>query len=61
MKKQDAVSVPDKRAATDWERLWTLSDEDVRSAIEADPEVRPTDAKFWKNATVAFPRIGPRQ
>jgi len=33
-----------------------LSDKEIRSAIEADPEARPTDTTFWKKAKVALPR-----
>ena len=41
---------------TDWERLRTMSDKGVRRAIKADPEARPTDVDFWKQAKVVIPR-----
>jgi uncharacterized protein (DUF4415 family) len=41
---------------TDWERLRHLSDADIRKGIEADPDVRPTDEEFWRNAKVVLPR-----
>ena len=40
---------------TDWTRLRALSDRQIRSAIESDPEARPTDAEFWKQARVVIP------
>jgi len=33
-----------------------LTDEQVRSAIEADPDAHPTDDRFWKTARVVMPR-----
>jgi uncharacterized protein (DUF4415 family) len=42
--------------ATDWNRLRSLSDKEIRSAIEADPEARPTDVDFWKKAKVVMPQ-----
>jgi uncharacterized protein (DUF4415 family) len=41
---------------TDWDRLRRLSDAEIRKGIEADPDVRPTDEEFWKNAKVVLPR-----
>ena len=40
---------------TDWNRLRSLSDHQIRGAIERDPEARPTDAEFWKKARVVLP------
>ena len=44
------------KAGTDWKRLRSLSDRQVRRAIETDPDVSATDADFWKNARVVMPR-----
>src|ERR1700674_2585471 len=41
---------------TDWGRLRRMSDADIHKAIESDPDVRPTDEKFWKDAKVVLPR-----
>jgi uncharacterized protein (DUF4415 family) len=41
---------------TDWERVRGASDEEVRAAVAADPEARPTDAAFWEGARVVMPR-----
>ena len=43
-------------AKTDWKRLRSLSDREIRNAIEKDPEARPTDASFWKKAKVILPQ-----
>jgi uncharacterized protein (DUF4415 family) len=44
------------KRGTDWTRLQRLSDAEIREGIEADPDVRPTDEEFWKNAKVVLPR-----
>lgn len=44
------------KLATNWKSLRSLTDRQIRRGIEADPEVRPTDAGFWKNATLVMPR-----
>ncbi len=56
MKKQRTGEASAKGGGTDWERLRSLSDKSVRSAIKADPEARPTDVDFWKQAKVVIPR-----
>jgi uncharacterized protein (DUF4415 family) len=33
-----------------------LQEGEVRRAIADDPEARPTDAKFWKNARLVLPK-----
>src|SRR6266851_1380374 len=40
---------------SDWKRLRSLSDRQIRRALESDPEARPTDAQFWKRARVVIP------
>jgi uncharacterized protein (DUF4415 family) len=44
------------KTVTDWKRLRSLSDREVRKAIEKDPEARPTDASFWETAQVVLPQ-----
>ena len=36
------------KAATNWNRLRSQSDRQIRRAVENDPEARPTDAALWK-------------
>jgi uncharacterized protein (DUF4415 family) len=40
---------------SDWKRLRSLTDRQIRRAIESDPEARPTTAEFWKRARVVIP------
>jgi len=44
------------KSRTDWKRLGSLSDREIRSAIGKDSEARPTDASFWKKAKVVLPQ-----
>lgn len=45
-----------KKGATDWKRLRALSDKDIRAAVKTDPDARPTDVDFWKQAKIVLPR-----
>ena len=45
-------TLPDE---TDWESVDALTDEDIDAAASADPDAPPTDASFWKDATVVIP------
>ena len=45
-------TLPDE---TDWERVDALTDEDIDAAASSDPDAPPTDADFWKSATVVMP------
>src|ERR1017187_6161161 len=56
MKEQHTDKASAKGGTTDWKRLDSLRDKEIRSAIEAEPEARPTDANFWKKAKVTLPR-----
>jgi uncharacterized protein (DUF4415 family) len=40
---------------TDWTRVRSLSDRQIRRALESGPEARPVDAAFWKKARVVIP------
>ena len=39
----------------DWERVDALTDEDIDAVASTDPDAPPTDASFWKEATVVMP------
>lgn len=41
---------------TDWKRLRSLTPAQIRAAIGSDPDIRPTDAAFWRGARVVMPR-----
>ena len=45
-------TLPDE---TDWERVDALTDEEIDAAASSDPDDPPTDASFWKDATVVMP------
>ena len=51
-----ASSKTSAKTLTNWKRLRSLSDREIRNAIEKDPEARPTDASFWKKAKVVLPQ-----
>ena len=51
-----ASSKTSAKTLTDWKRLRSLSDREIRNAIERDPEARPTGASFWKKAKVVWPQ-----
>lgn len=56
MKEKHTGKTSSKRGGTEWKRVGSSSDKAIRSALEADPEVRVTDAEFWKTAKVVLPR-----
>ncbi len=56
MKEQPTGKASVRAGATDWKRLRALSGKDIRKAIKADPEARPTDLDFWKKAKIVVPR-----
>jgi uncharacterized protein (DUF4415 family) len=39
----------------DWDRLRSLSDEEINRRARTDPDAQPTDVAFWKNARVVMP------
>src|ERR1700730_10785763 len=41
---------------TDWRRLRSMTEDEVHAAIIDDPDARPTDEAFWKEARVVMPR-----
>jgi uncharacterized protein (DUF4415 family) len=45
-----------RKPSSDWKRVRSLSDRQIRRAIKSDPEAQPTDAAFWKNARVVMPK-----
>jgi uncharacterized protein (DUF4415 family) len=48
-----------KKAAeprTDWKGLRSRSDAEIHAAVIRDPEINPTDERFWATAKVVVPR-----
>lgn len=56
MKGKHTGKVSSKLGGTEWARVRSLKAKAIRSALEADPDVRPTDVNFWKTAKVVLPR-----
>lgn len=54
--KEKRTGKPAVKERTDWKRLRSLSDRQIRSAIDSDAEAQPTDAEFWKKARVVIPK-----
>ena len=40
----------------DWRRVCAMADDEIRAGIVDDPDARPTDEAFWKDARVVMPR-----
>jgi len=53
--KEKRIGKSSAEGGSDWKRLRSLSDRQIRRSIQSDPEVRPTDAEFWKKARVVIP------
>jgi uncharacterized protein (DUF4415 family) len=53
--KEKHIGRPSVTTRTDWKRVRSLSDPQIRRALESDPEAHPTDAAFWKKARVVIP------
>lgn len=51
-----ASSKASAKTLTNWKRLRSLSDREIRNAVDKDPEARRTDASFWKKAKVVLPK-----
>ena len=44
------------KPATNWRRVRSMADDEIRAGIVDDPDARPTDEAFWKDARVIMPR-----
>ena len=41
---------------TNWKRLRSMTDTQIRAGILKDPDIHPTDKAFWSKAEVVMPR-----
>lgn len=50
-------SPPARRKArkTDWARVDALGEAELAAAARADADAQPTDAEFWRSATLVMP------
>jgi uncharacterized protein (DUF4415 family) len=53
--KEKRTGKPSAKAPGDWKRIRSADEDQIRRGIESDPDVRPTDADFWKTARVVMP------
>ena len=44
------------RQETDWKRLRSITEAEIRAGIEADPDAQPPDEEFWKGAKIVMPK-----
>jgi uncharacterized protein (DUF4415 family) len=49
-------NISETEPATDWKRLGEMTDAEVHAAVASDPDVKPTDESFWKEAHVVMPK-----
>jgi hypothetical protein len=40
---------------TDWNRLRAMTDDEVHKAVLSDPDIKPADEDFWREADVVMP------
>lgn len=52
MVKEDLCKI---RGETDWERLRSMTDQEIEAAAKADEDAQPTDAQFWEDAVWSPP------
>ncbi len=41
---------------TDWDRLRSLTDDQIEAEAAKDPDILPTTAEFWRGAKVVLPK-----
>jgi uncharacterized protein (DUF4415 family) len=55
MKHSRRISKAKRVTGTDWNKLRRMSAAQIHRGISSDPDVRPTDDAFWKDAKVVWP------
>lgn len=45
-----------RKPTTDWARLKAMTDAEIRQGVSEDADILPTDAAFWTNAKVVYPK-----
>jgi len=51
---KDETSKAKRPSGTNWKKLRSLSDAAIHKGIESDPDARPSDEQFWKDAKIAW-------
>lgn len=44
-----------KPGKTNWQRVAAMNEKEIMAAAKSDPDARPTDLEFWKDAKVVLP------
>ncbi|MDH3603520.1 MAG: BrnA antitoxin family protein [Candidatus Tectomicrobia bacterium] len=44
-----------RKSQTDWQQVDALSETEIEEAAHSDPDAQPTEAEFWKTATLRMP------
>ena len=44
------------KRTTDWNKFRRATAATIRKGVESDPEARATNARFWKDAKIVWPR-----
>ena len=47
--------VKQSQSLTDWSKVKGMTDEEIETLAQADPDCQPTDDDFWDDATVVKP------
>lgn len=55
MRRSGRTSKAKRSTRTDWNKLRRMSNAQIHRGIASDPDVRPTDEAFWKDAKVVWP------
>ncbi len=50
-----AKEIWDVKDTTDWKRVRSMTDEDIKAAIADDPDTFETDEEFWEDAVSCPP------
>jgi uncharacterized protein (DUF4415 family) len=52
---QEGGSYRTAASRTDWDRVRTMTAEEIEAAAASDPDAPPLDETFWREARVVFP------
>ena len=53
--KEKRTGTATAKSVTDWKRLRSMDDKQIRKGIASDPDVHPTTPEFWSRAKVVLP------
>jgi uncharacterized protein (DUF4415 family) len=53
---QEGGGLREAESLTDWNRLSSMTDDEIEAAAQADPDAAPLDDAFWQTARVVMPQ-----